>query len=277
MAVGVLLFAAGYLAVGALGRTADSSLIVPGRSIGGVALGMTRAQVEAQYGAPDSTLAITLRGGGTGLLATYHVHGGLLLVEYANDHVVSVETTARFYKTEGGAGPGASKGNVHGFHVDYCSGGLWDGTEETTPTTHVTVFTTSGDQIFSVTITEAGYYDDCRTVPVDQEGPDPRGGTAQLTVDVEPDGGGFVRSDPYAIDCPTSCSVPFGRGQTVTLTATPTSGYTFDGWSGACAGTGPCTLTLDDSKVVTANFSGTFVPPPSTTTTTQKTTTGGTQ
>lgn len=40
----------------------------------------------------------------------------------------------------------------------------------------------------------------------------------------------------------------------VTLTATPASGAVFAGWSGACSGTGTCTVTMDVSRDVTATF-----------------------
>jgi beta-lactam-binding protein with PASTA domain len=50
----------------------------------------------------------------------------------------------------------------------------------------------------------------------------------------------------------------------VTLTATPAAGSTFAGWSGACAGTGLCNLTMSADQTVTATFavSGTEAPPP---------------
>lgn len=42
----------------------------------------------------------------------------------------------------------------------------------------------------------------------------------------------------------------------VTVTATPASGYQFDGWSGDLSGlTNPATIIVDDNKTVTANFS----------------------
>ena len=34
----------------------------------------------------------------------------------------------------------------------------------------------------------------------------------------------------------------------VTLTATPDATSTFAGWSGACSGTGTCTLTMDTGR-----------------------------
>ena len=40
----------------------------------------------------------------------------------------------------------------------------------------------------------------------------------------------------------------------MTLTVTPETGSAFAGWSGACAGTGTCTITMDAAKSVTATF-----------------------
>ena len=47
----------------------------------------------------------------------------------------------------------------------------------------------------------------------------------------------------------------YTSGQTVTLQATPNTGYTFSGWSGDLTGTAnPATLTMNANKSVTANF-----------------------
>ena len=56
--------------------------------------------------------------------------------------------------------------------------------------------------------------------------------------------GGTVTSSPAGISCGSTCGASFPTGTTVTLTASPAAGATFSGWSGACSGTGPCTLTL---------------------------------
>ena len=67
---------------------------------------------------------------------------------------------------------------------------------------------------------------------------------AQLTVNVV--GNGTVGQNP-----PPSYVV----GQVVTLTATPATGWSFAGWSGALSGTtSPITITLTSDKVVTATF-----------------------
>jgi uncharacterized repeat protein (TIGR03803 family) len=70
-------------------------------------------------------------------------------------------------------------------------------------------------------------------------------------------GGGAVVSSPSGISCPVACSASFAPGTRVTLTATPASGYSFDGWSGnsACSSTGSCMLTMNSNRSVTARFS----------------------
>jgi len=58
------------------------------------------------------------------------------------------------------------------------------------------------------------------------------------------------------INCPGNCSEIYPPGTVLTLTATPTAGATFAGWSGACAGMGTCTVTIISAKSVTATFVG---------------------
>ena len=50
-------------------------------------------------------------------------------------------------------------------------------------------------------------------------------------------------------------SARYSSGTTITLTVLPESGSVFVGWSGACNGTGPCQVTMDAAKSVTATFS----------------------
>jgi uncharacterized repeat protein (TIGR02543 family) len=46
----------------------------------------------------------------------------------------------------------------------------------------------------------------------------------------------------------------YSSGDTATVTATPYQGYTFTGWSGACSGSGSCSVTMSSNKSVTAAF-----------------------
>jgi hypothetical protein len=83
-----------------------------------------------------------------------------------------------------------------------------------------------------------------------------------LTVTPAGTGSGTVTSSPAGINCGIDCSEAFAIGTEVTLTATPSSGSTFAGWSGACAGTGACKLTMSQARSVTATFEKAPTPPP---------------
>ena len=92
----------------------------------------------------------------------------------------------------------------------------------------------------------------------------------QVTVTVSPPGspnktvtavstvGGRVKSTDNVIDtsvCGSPCTKIYTENSTVILTAIPSSAYwRFNGWTGDCSGTGPCTVIVDNSKSVTAIF-----------------------
>ena len=68
-------------------------------------------------------------------------------------------------------------------------------------------------------------------------------------------GTGTVSSNPTGINCGATCSATFTGGSSVTLTAVPTSGSRFGGWSGACTGSATtCTVTLNAALSVSASF-----------------------
>lgn len=75
-----------------------------------------------------------------------------------------------------------------------------------------------------------------------------------LSVSKSGTGSGTVSSSPSGISCGSSCSASFNANASVTLTAAPTTGSAFTGWSGACSGTGTCTVTMSAAKSVMANF-----------------------
>src|SRR5262249_59010816 len=70
-------------------------------------------------------------------------------------------------------------------------------------------------------------------------------------------GKGTVSSSPAGITCGSACSASYASGAAVTLTATPAYGSAFDGWSGACSGTGTCTVVGNAPTSAVATFSAT--------------------
>jgi len=82
----------------------------------------------------------------------------------------------------------------------------------------------------------------------------PASGGEDLSVALAGTGTGSVSSNVAGITCPTACTANYALGQQVTLTATPSGGSTFGGWSGNCTGTGTCTVTMSAAQAVTATF-----------------------
>jgi subtilisin family serine protease len=86
----------------------------------------------------------------------------------------------------------------------------------------------------------------------------------RLVLDVasEDAGTGTVQVDPVGAVCAgfarstERCSYPGGPATVLTLTAAPGELSVFTGWSGACAGTGPCTATVTALQGVRATFRG---------------------
>src|SRR3989344_5646831 len=65
------------------------------------------------------------------------------------------------------------------------------------------------------------------------------------------------------ISCGSDCSETLNSGTAITLTITPITGSTFQGWSGGgCSGTGACSITLNSNTTVTATFNTQAVIPP---------------
>jgi endoglucanase len=83
-------------------------------------------------------------------------------------------------------------------------------------------------------------------------------GTAptKLVLTVTASGSGTVTSAAAGINCGAACGGSYLSGTSITLTATPTNGSTFAGWSGACTGTAPCTVAMTATRSVTATFTG---------------------
>lgn len=78
--------------------------------------------------------------------------------------------------------------------------------------------------------------------------------TYPLNVTKTGTGSGVVVGSPVGISCGSDCSEEYSNGTLVTLTAIADAGSKFSGWSGACSGTGSCTVTMNTAKTVTAIF-----------------------
>jgi hypothetical protein len=82
-----------------------------------------------------------------------------------------------------------------------------------------------------------------------------------VTITGAGNGTGLVLVTPGGANCTSTagqlsgiCVVPSPHGSTVTLTPAPAVGSAFTSWSGACQGTAPCTLVMDQDRAVTATF-----------------------
>jgi hypothetical protein len=79
-------------------------------------------------------------------------------------------------------------------------------------------------------------------------------GIQNQTLSVTTRGSGTGQVIGSSITCPSTCSHAYPTGSTVTLSAHPSPGSSFQGWSGACSGSGACELTLTAAQTVTATF-----------------------
>jgi hypothetical protein len=82
--------------------------------------------------------------------------------------------------------------------------------------------------------------------------PLPTNGCHALTVSIAGSGAGSVSG--AGISCRPVCSVSYGAGMPVALSATAAPGSTFAGWSGACSGGGSCQVTMSADHDLTATF-----------------------
>jgi hypothetical protein len=67
-------------------------------------------------------------------------------------------------------------------------------------------------------------------------------------------GNGTVTSSPPGIACGSDCGQDYPYGSPVDLTAAADTQSKFTGWSGACTGTGLCSVVMTEAKNVTATF-----------------------
>ena len=68
-------------------------------------------------------------------------------------------------------------------------------------------------------------------------------------------GEGTVVSSPAGIECGSECEAEFEKEETITLTASPASGYAFSSWYGCTTHAGlTCTVTMSSAKAIKASF-----------------------
>lgn len=97
--------------------------------------------------------------------------------------------------------------------------------------------------------------DTATPIPTSTPTPMPPPTPASFTLAVAKTGTGTITSSPSGIVCGATCNNSYADNTNVTLTATPASGYTFPGWSGACAGAATtCVLSMTANRSVSATF-----------------------
>ena len=79
-------------------------------------------------------------------------------------------------------------------------------------------------------------------------------GAADLTVIKTGTGTATIVSSPTGVSCGLTCLASFTAGTVVTLSVAVDAGSNFNGWSGACGGTGSCVVTMDAARTVAASL-----------------------
>jgi hypothetical protein len=77
---------------------------------------------------------------------------------------------------------------------------------------------------------------------------------SSFSLSVTKTGSGIVTSAPRGIRCGADCWEAYRAGTPVRLTASPAAGWRFARWSGACGGTGTCTVIVDRVRAVRTTF-----------------------
>lgn len=80
------------------------------------------------------------------------------------------------------------------------------------------------------------------------------------TLTVTKSGNGIVTGGP--INCGPTCAVLVSANTVVTLSAAPSTGFRFAGWTGSCTGISDCSVTMDGRKDITATFAALPQVPP---------------
>ena len=116
----------------------------------------------------------------------------------------------------------------------------------------------SGAAVCGITLSA----DSATTATFDLDTPPGPPGPGSHVLKVTLNGSGHVVSTPAGLDCGTICAATFTDGTVVMLQPTAASGFTFDGWGGACSGAGPCAVKIGADAQVYAIFLAIVPPPP---------------
>jgi hypothetical protein len=128
----------------------------------------------------------------------------------------------------------------------------------------------NGNEVATSDVAEAN--GDATTVAFDRfKCKDPKNADAWSFVDqeafrlnVDPPNHGTITSDPNGITCPGDCTELYTSGTNVHLDPNPDTGYSFDHWTGDCAGRirTNCSVTMNAARSVGVVFSQDAPPPP---------------
>jgi hypothetical protein len=249
--------------------TSDGGSAITGYNVtcyvGGVALGTTTVGVATQTTVTGLTngTTYTFRISATNALGTgpQSTDSNAVIPMVAPDAPTSVSATAAAGQaTVSWTGPAYDGGGaVTGYDVTSYVSGVALGTTSVGVATQTTVggLTNGVPYTFRVAAKNAAGTgaESAESNSVTPAAPTPPA-TPKFTLTVAKAGGGSgsVTSSFGPIACGATCAGDYDQGSSVILTATPLSGSTFAGWSGACTGNGSCTVTIDSAKTVTATF-----------------------
>jgi hypothetical protein len=178
-----------------------------------------------------------------------------------NQHLVSIQVV-----------PSGATFNSVGSSVIFKAMGTYIHPPETKDITNIVTWSVDSQNLVSITNTSqvtalsicgsgnlmASYYDSPNNIFGTASLTGGGGGTsacnqAVLTVNVV--GPGTVTDSTKVISCPGACTANYNLGSQIGLTATPTGGATFGGWSNCTSVAGDtCTVLLNVDTTVTATF-----------------------
>lgn len=137
----------------------------------------------------------------------------------------------------------------------------WSTEPSSNPATATSSYLNAASCTSATACTAVGYQYDPTEQNVAESSNAPLGPAAQETLTVITGGTGSGTVTGSGISCPGTCTDTYSQGAVVTLASTAASGSMFSGWSGACRGTGTCTVTMNAADSVNATFTNAATAP----------------